>query len=566
MTMKEELDKEIAATVAALPQVPPPDVMAFPKLDGDILIYRVGFAFLPLENRRRRMAHVHCTACGEEGYLEYINDGAVGFINLSDGKIKYHGDICICPYCGKEVKAIHIRAFRQTYIIDWQTVVSLHNVRGHLAVLSWDFKKEADKDGNVFMSFMRMDGAVFVNRTPVKVAGYQKNISAFTAFPRWKRLMKFSDRLDEIASDHISPFPPETVNESDCEKSGLLEYLASCGDTAYPIKYLQLWCRKPNTENLAKQGLGKYLTKLIKHCNGASGYYYNSVPRLNITDTAKYINWSEAKPAKMLGLEKSEMRIASRYSPATVATYAYMRKCGEKLGEDELAILDGMYDYEIKGITEKPIHGYRIPFAKLLRYIVKQRKWQKSTGRVRLIDRQYILDYWESVYKVYGRLPPDLLYPRDIIASHDNMLLRVKEHESAELNAKMRELDAERERYCFTDDTLGLMIFPCRTHGELIKEGKLLHHCVAGYAKAHADGTTTIFFIRHIDEPDVPFFTLEWRNGRVSQNRGYGNRARTDEVIAFEEKWLNYIKEIKENKENGKCKHGSERIAANAGA
>ena len=83
------------------------------------------------------------------------------------------------------------------------------------------------------------------------------------------------------------------------------------------------------------------------------------------------------------------------------------------------------------------------------------------------------------------------------------------------------------------------------------KEGKLLCHCVGGYAKDHAAGKTSILFIRKIAEPEIPFFTLEYKDGKVNQNRGYKNCDRTKEVIAFEKDWLEHIKN-KEFMKNGK--------------
>ena len=95
------------------------------------------------------------------------------------------------------------------------------------------------------------------------------------------------------------------------------------------------------------------------------------------------------------------------------------------------------------------------------------------------------------------------------------------------------------------------MIVPCRKEEELRVEGKRLHHCVASYAEAHASGRSNIFFIRKIDEPDKPFFTLELKNGDgklyVNQNRGKNICSRTEIVVEFEKKWLEHIKELEVN-------------------
>ena len=116
-----------------------------------------------------------------------------------------------------------------------------------------------------------------------------------------------------------------------------------------------------------------------------------------------------------------------------------------------------------------------------------------------------------------------------------------------------------------------LFIRPAASYGEFVKEGKTLFHCVARYAKSHSTGGTNIFFIRCVDEPDKPYYTLELKlpQGKapyVEQNRGSHNCARTEEVARFEAAWLEHIKEvIKKEKSNGKRNRKSgnaERIGA----
>ena len=169
-----------------------------------------------------------------------------------------------------------------------------------------------------------------------------------------------------------------------------------------------------------------------------------------------------------------------------------------------------------------------------------------------LISVKHLEDYWNALYKVYRAMPPELLYPKDLNRAHDEMVLRVKEKEDAELNAKIAERLPELSVMSYQNKEMGLMIRPAVSQGELIKEGKLLHHCVGGYAKKYASGETCILFIRKIEDPDTPFYTLEYKNGTVQQNRGDRNCARTPEVREFENEWLNHIKNLKELKKNGK--------------
>ena len=83
-------------------------------------------------------------------------------------------------------------------------------------------------------------------------------------------------------------------------------------------------------------------------------------------------------------------------------------------------------------------------------------------------------------------------------------------------------------------------------------EGETLHHCVGrmGYIKRVGKRETDIFFIRNSKTPDVPYFTLEWRDG-VRQCYGYADRARQtgDDVDLFLYSFSKKMEELEKKKE-----------------
>ena len=79
----------------------------------------------------------------------------------------------------------------------------------------------------------------------------------------------------------------------------------------------------------------------------------------------------------------------------------------------------------------------------------------------------------------------------------------------------------------------GLFIRPPYKLEELRQEGEILHHCVGTYIDRVAKGETMIFFIRKVEKPDMPYFTLEWKKGKVVQCRGMRNCDMTPAVKAF---------------------------------
>lgn len=89
---------------------------------------------------------------------------------------------------------------------------------------------------------------------------------------------------------------------------------------------------------------------------------------------------------------------------------------------------------------------------------------------------------------------------------------------------------------------------------DIIAEGAKLSHCVGGYATKHANGKTTILFIRKKSDPDTPYFTLEIdvKTGKIMQCYGYKNRESyktTPSVARMCSKLTKKIQQLNQNNE-----------------
>ena len=69
----------------------------------------------------------------------------------------------------------------------------------------------------------------------------------------------------------------------------------------------------------------------------------------------------------------------------------------------------------------------------------------------------------------------------------------------------------------------GYTIMVPKNAQEILDEGRILKHCVAGYADRHMQGQVTILFMREAAEPDKPFLTIEMDGNRLVQIHGYRN-------------------------------------------
>ena len=506
--------------------------------------------------KKEKMVKVTCTACGESYYLDYSqeftpcrwNPCTFGFYSPMDRKVIVSGDSCICNECGEGLKAIHIgscKTFGSYTVISSCGCTTVHNDGGFLSVLTWRVYRCADKEGQIRYYADKNEGIMIIDGKPVRVTGHRKNMGGYDSqLPNWQALKKFTLKIADCPTDSIIPFSDDIVYNSSADKCGIKEFVEgnSLNSTVCIFGYLKLWCKYPNVENLVKSGMAHFVNSLIVECiHYTTSYYYDYTTfSFETRKTEKYINWKQVRPHLMLGIAKDKRYMIRELSVNEFFLYKYAKnndyeeltlaelKQGSDSGKrDKVEFFD---DY-----TKKVKPHYR----RTLDYIAKQKKLCK---RKDLINLQYLKDYWEAINKVYGEYPKELLYPKDLKLSHDRTIMLVKEQENEKLNKRIMARAEKLQNLKFEDRKLGLMILPAASHGELIKEGKILDHCVAAYANGVANGSTAIFFIRKIAEPDIPFFTLEFKNGMVQQNRGYKNCARTKEVIMFEKEWLDFIK------------------------
>lgn len=141
-----------------------------------------------------------------------------------------------------------------------------------------------------------------------------------------------------------------------------------------------------------------------------------------------------------------------------------------------------------------------------------------------------------------------VLFPADLNAAHARTISMVKYQED-EAKRELFAYEVRRLRWMEWEND-GLLIRLPVDGAELIAEGKYLHHCVGGYVDRMAEGKTTILLIRRVEDPDTPFYTLEWLNGRVQQCRTNKNASYTDDpqVKNFVDAWTQKIAKRKNKK------------------
>jgi hypothetical protein len=216
---------------------------------------------------------------------------------------------------------------------------------------------------------------------------------------------------------------------------------------------------------------------------------------------------------------------------------------GEKLKEEEIRMF-----LEMRIDTKDVLSA--LPYAsvgRILGYIkkqtekrqaafVKRHDWEKPPGLASVAHeyRDYLRECGQLGLSLEDR---EVLFPKDLRAAHERTMAQVSFEKNRADQERFQKAVDRLEKYAWQKD--GLLIRPARTQEELREEGIALHHCVGGYIRQMADGETAIFFVRKLDAPDTPYFTLELQKKRVIQCRTVHNASyeRYPEILSFVQEW-----------------------------
>lgn len=304
-----------------------------------------------------------------------------------------------------------------------------------------------------------------------------------------------------------------------CYKQTCMKYSQLDSYTgSVPMEYLHLYCKHPNLEYLMKSG---YTTVIDDHYTGWWGTHLTMY-------VDPHINWSSNNLLHMLGLSRTEFKVLRGKEHLWSEFIAWRERYPKCSPEEHLYMADklGWNHGTVTTITEQT----GLNPVRAARYLEAQH-----------IEARDYLDYIRQCMTLqYDLHDTAISMPHHFMDAHTRLTDIIKERENAALCGTFAEHIPERERLEFAQDSL--LIRQPQSMGEIIREGRSLHHCVGGYASRHAEGVLHILFIRKVDEPDTPYFTMELSTeGKVVQVRGLKNCDPPKAVKAFVEEYKKYI-------------------------
>ena len=325
--------------------------------------------------------------------------------------------------------------------------------------------------------------------------------------------------------------------------SGAKEYVHAKGKVNL-AEYMKRYTEYPQMEMLSKRGLYKIVERMIR---GECGF----------------IERPEAsRPEEFLGIWKDRMK-------RLVESEGDEKKLwGLKLERQKNThwpdrILEAME--EIKPSSAALDHALQYQTAqKLINHIWKyagvgntetMELCGTAAGRVRSVAGTYF-DYLrmreDRGYDLHNTI---YLWPKNLRRAHDQMVdeingeaIKSREEEVEkrfpEIRKKYRRL---RSMFYYEDDDF--LIRPARSAKEIVREGRILHHCVGGdgYLGKHNNGGSYILFLRRREDPEEPYITVEIANNKIQQWYGEYDRKTDQDII---EPWLKkYLEHLKRQEE-----------------
>lgn len=290
------------------------------------------------------------------------------------------------------------------------------------------------------------------------------------------------------------------------------------------------------------------------------------------------LNTDAKTPMDILKIPKAYIHILRKIN-GTMGELKLLRQCEADKVFPQADIVQGFYEHfggndELLGVVNA-----HMSIKKFIRYMDKQQLMlPKVTGhsechmgmmsrrhytKAEKLQQEYKdlakdwLDYisWCAQLK-YNMKDEYVLLPPDFKRAHDRVMKEYQDYKDelvrqrlAEIEQLMKKVLMETECLEATELKTKKLLIVVPKNGEEIKnEGRKLHHCVGTYVERVAKRETMILFIRRVENPTEPFYTMEFKNGKVVQCRGKNNCAMTKEVKAFTmafEKKMNSTKDAR---------------------
>lgn len=327
-----------------------------------------------------------------------------------------------------------------------------------------------------------------------------------------------------------------SLGKKELRQTGLVEWIRSHPVTD-PEKYLAVWKQIPKMEQIWKAGLSRLTAECFHFCD----------------DVQKVVlHPDEPGLIRALGLDTAKFRRLRQLDgdTETLAWLQLEKRTGQRITDDMLcwSKKERISPRDLVFIAD------RMSLVQIKNYLERQKEYFDGSCQQALTTWQ---DYLAMAERLHYDTSDEIVYRvRKLRQRHDELVLQSEagslEEQASKMAAKYPHVNAIcvelQEKYAYSDDDYTVLapqdIF------EIIKEGRMLHHCVGndGAGERYYDRMerreSFIMFLRRTEEPNDPYYTLEIEpDGTVRQKRTLFDRQYEDieQATEFLIKWQKVI-------------------------
>lgn len=363
----------------------------------------------------------------------------------------------------------------------------------------------------------------------------------------WGRVENVSQTYDGSYQFYLPADWRETVSETSLKYIELQEYYDAPRDhyaNRNIIRFAMDWARYPAVEKLWKAGYWEIVHRKIF---GMGREYLTTVRwRADTVEAAMQMSlrWLRERPAgewDIFALKRTQ-EVLDELAAGHIkeADVPLMLKCDISLDTLKPALghatLRKILKYMDKAITRE-----RARIAEEKKKAKEQNRYYYAPSANVEVSTTY-RDYLNDCIKLKLDLDDQsVLFPRDLKAAHERTIEQVQYEANKEKWEAFVKTSKKFNKMRMEED--GLLIRPAATARELIAEGEYLHHCVGGYVDRMAKGVLAIMLIRRVEDPQTPYYTLEWRDKKVIQCKTMCNEDYTQnpQIKAFVDAWAQWV-------------------------
>lgn len=490
-----------------------------------------------MSGKKRWMAECYCTACGETTYTDKTPEGVV--VNYSEDGYCYSdiagtpiceedeldcgriavadGENVNCPLCQENVRLIHSKRIGEGKTKQVM-VMTVDRIEKYAVLMCWMVSRSIYQHGTT-ISIRPFEANVIDEEQRLIRYSHSKpgcfsvtHGNAWTMRAAWRDpgdiVYQSWEAIDNRMKGYWTCEKVCSLVGTTAEKTGLHSYVSDGGQEA--ALYLESLKRFPKLENLVHEGCTALISEVLSQSR-------------SITPLSEHCDLTQKKPHAMFGFARPEfVRIRDKGE----LTMANLRKWKRYRG------IGGKCRFEIATKYPESMGGYHLfellkvygdDYDKVTAYLTKQKLEAK--------DASLLVDARKAAKKVYrtSTLTEEEKWPTHLQEFHDRMNeMLVEIQQERKKNGWQTGFDmvcADLAPVVYNDGNL-IVTLPT-TPGDLIREGKVLRHCVGTYCEKHAQGVSVILFVRHYRRPERPYYTLNIHFGEEGPTRvqlhGYGN-------------------------------------------